>query len=521
MNELLNLNSGMSSVFGSNVAGLGTPLMPQASPQGEEFQDILGLVNNMSLADEQSGVLGDTIDEGSKKLIQDSSLVQMQLAAMQGALAPQVGKQEAVSTKANETLSVGQPASIQKPVETQSLQGIAQEMQMLSQLNLNAKKEALQGEPSQDAVEQWAAAFANNDIKGVVLEKDKPQSKIETRELGSDSIDLVAKANGSLENPNDLAGDLSKVVSLKAQPVQEKTVQGTKANSNEIAKASFESTKIDELARVKLGQDSKTETSDKKSGQGGQEKKPAVMSGQEFILQQGVATKASPSKDGVAALVGAKTLGESSDRRVSPESLNFVAERVEALKAQGGGTLRVDLNPRELGGIQIKVSMARSGLQVELIAERPDTMKMLQASREDLALRLKDISPTKIELGLAREMPQMAMDRMAKATQSAASSQEMLSLRGGDLSKAQATSSDLQNKLQPDFDRGTEARSIFSAAGGQKAEFSANGGGSMNSKQNFESGSQSRSEGEWNRDERREKAQDRWEEFLEGHRKSA
>jgi len=98
------------------------------------------------------------------------------------------------------------------------------------------------------------------------------------------------------------------------------------------------------------------------------------------------------------AIVTASTLGEAGDRRVSAESLNLVADRIESLKARGGGTLKVELNPSDMGAIEIRVTKVGDEVQVRLTAEKPATLEALKASSADLTAKLESLAPSKLEI---------------------------------------------------------------------------------------------------------------------------
>jgi len=513
MNELANLNSGVFSVFGASVAGLGTPVLPGAQPMDGQFQDILGLVNDMSIADEQSGVLNDTVEDGAQELMTNSSLAHTQLAAMQSVLGPQMQSSQAASpTQA--TLIVGQSEAQVAPIETQSLQAF-------SELSFNSKKEALQGQPIQASMEQWAAAIANGDITKVGIEKSAVEGTVTKSPMPTEQVLKLATPDQGFATQESaaLGPEMAKLSKVEAKVGSQ---VGESSERSGFSKAVLPQVQVGVNVVKNSEQESQSNSSGKRDSKSNGEKKGISMSGTDFLLQQSASTPTDSAKESSAVLIGGASLGEMSDRRISPESLNFVAERVDALKAQGGGTLRVDLNPRDLGGIQIKVSMVKSGMKVELLAERPETIQALQASKGDLSLKLNAISPTKLEMGVARDLPQVASEKLAKVTGSVASSQEMLNLRGNEGLKQATHSADSANKIQPDFRDFAKVSesSVATADSSARPDFSSNSGGNMNSKQEADS-EQSRFGQGWNRDERREKAQNRWEEFLDGHRKSA
>jgi hypothetical protein len=76
---------------------------------------------------------------------------------------------------------------------------------------------------------------------------------------------------------------------------------------------------------------------------------------------------------------------KSSDQNV----VDFVSEKVQNLQAAGGGTLRVGLDTKDMGQIEIKVTLRAGRVDVTISGESSELTRQLEASRSELTSKLE------------------------------------------------------------------------------------------------------------------------------------
>jgi hypothetical protein len=146
-----------------------------------------------------------------------------------------------------------------------------------------------------------------------------------------------------------------------------------------------------------------------------------------------------------------ETIGLSQDKRISTEAMNFVGQKVQDLKAIGGGEIRIDLHPKDLGQLEIRVGMNRGKMEVTIEAEKSETLNALQNSSDQLRGKLELIASSDLKL-LAKnpEKPVLARDFSQKVdtslkSSSIGSSQDLMGMRlGAATHKAQAAKGNLE-----------------------------------------------------------------------------
>ena len=88
----------------------------------------------------------------------------------------------------------------------------------------------------------------------------------------------------------------------------------------------------------------------------------------------------------LASAVGSNSLvTKSSDQNV----VDFVSEKVQNLQAAGGGTLRVGLDTKDMGQIEIKVTLRAGRVDVTISGESSELTRQLEASRSELTSKLE------------------------------------------------------------------------------------------------------------------------------------
>ncbi|MEO5666599.1 MAG: flagellar hook-length control protein FliK, partial [Bdellovibrionota bacterium] len=68
---------------------------------------------------------------------------------------------------------------------------------------------------------------------------------------------------------------------------------------------------------------------------------------------------------------------------------DFVSDKVATLQAAGGGTLRVGLDTKDMGQIEIKVTMRAGRVDVKISGESPEITRQLEAGRSELTAKLE------------------------------------------------------------------------------------------------------------------------------------
>lgn len=489
---------------------------------GPAFGNLLDLVSDMQVADEQSPAGADFLNERSSELF-DPKWQDLASGAAQAGIAQVALSKELASGmpakdvgRAVEDLKVSTGGT--KPAQELLIE--AQGLDTLSRADLAAKTQS-HSESNAESARVWAAAIATGDLKSVSLEKEpeiaqaKPETGAAFLTKGAKAEISGAREGLSVSTPSfdrdAKVGQATFGVKTEAPLPSSKAPTAAVTPSAEPEGAKGPAAVVASVG-AKTGSDAGSNSntgsnSGSNANSGSRERpeapegfsrfrsferaestlaKPTVkrsQSGGEFLLNHATADKsAAPA---ATALVGSAALGKTGDRRISPESLDFVADKVDALKSQGGGRLKVEMSPRDLGSIEIRVSVARGQMKVEVLAEKPETLKALHASKAELATKLDQIGPaTSLDMGELRGKTVLSAVREP-------STGDLLGLR---------TNASV-----------AEAPSSGTGTGGLKAL----GGAERSS--DFLSGRDFQQE---QREERRERAMDQWEDLAE-RRKSA
>lgn len=389
--------------------------------KAEEFQSLLDLVAQLEVADSQSvgfdetfqNELGEFPDAGMREV---KALVNQ--AEIMNAI-PNVPL--SLVEQAGQGSTVGQQGLLKQEVlaetvkQNNDLSVSAMELAAISGIKLNANKV---GDFSQkgESVQKWALAMASGDVKAIDLMKDVPDAKlVEARQVAV--IGDLALRNNPVLNEIENAPVEAKLeqVAIKDFQASKRGVLENKVAQEEnnppasILKSSPKvENKLDKLDPVGQSKDFDFRKTDNNPGKSLVEKQELVSSGEsldakKFLLKEQTKTphkvSTSHGSEGLIAasatlnrpvLVGADTLGEPGDRRLEPQAVGVVAEKIDALRAQGGGTLRVELAPEELGAIEIRVTQRASGLVVvKLSAEKSSTREALGASQSDILAQIE------------------------------------------------------------------------------------------------------------------------------------
>jgi len=82
-----------------------------------------------------------------------------------------------------------------------------------------------------------------------------------------------------------------------------------------------------------------------------------------------------------------------------------IASQMEASIQQGRSSLRVQLHPQELGGIDIRFASSSQGVHVTVYAEQASTGRLLEAQLNQLRQSLTDAGVNLAQLNIHHESP--------------------------------------------------------------------------------------------------------------------
>ncbi len=391
----------------------------------------------------------------------------------------------------SEQLKVGQKMPLGESSETQLLNDWA--MNSLGLEAVKQKNAPAQNLPTAFAVSQWAQAVASGDMKSVeVISDEAPKVGGDLAMTGSDVLKWKAepsmvgseRAEKAPERSAILSANLAALRSVEPNKdlIIAKTADAKLMDSKAKPSAEgFVAMVTKDLPQIKNGE---RVLGEKKLSSAQSEISMASepVSAKEFMLknEMGLSDQSSKLAPKTApALVNSTNLGSVEDSRVSHQAVDFVAEKIDALRASGGGTLRVHLDPKDLGSVMLKVSSRGGVAKVEIVAEKAETAALLTQNKSDLFSRLQSSG---IQTQLTVDQGHMSgannSSSLLQAKGAAGmSSFDMMSLdRSGKTSEAQNSSAV----------RSAPSSSDMQAAGG-------------------EGGSDS-----WSRDERREFAREQW-----------
>ncbi len=505
MSDFFNVSmTGMSALL-QGMASSPSPLASAMTPvpTGENgFADLLGLVEDLEIAEGQNGSREEFLSEAASNA-EFPSLRQLESARNESALAlslPLNPTQDlSVATK---PLNVGRaPLGGRETLDAAALSLEAEGMNREALRGL-ASKSATPA-PKGEAVAQWSAALASGDVKSVTIEGVSVASEGSGLERGLLPAAPPALASKPRTERNDRAESalppLAATTADRFSALVEESAPPVASNPEPKLRERSAAPKSDVRETLERGNAPKREVASAEPREMGSKDralttelveefspKGKVRDAKSFLLDradlasEGAHRGEQLSNARMPAVVGAAGLGEGDrDPRVSGESIKFVADRIDQLKAQGGGTIKVELNPQSLGTIEVRVSMSRNQVRVQVSAERPETLKALEAARLDLSSKLNE-GPRAADLEfVARGSTAVVRDALASAD-------SFLDVR--DLS-ANRRASDVQ---------------VTSTSGGSLSSERREGG-------SFDG---------FGREERRENARDQWESVFD-RRKSA
>ncbi len=530
---------GIGSGGSSGLDGL-TGQVPTLSPEGGQFADLLGLVEDIGVADGQSQELLN-FTEGESQKVMDASLQGPQSqAALQSAMGQMMLQKDAGNLK------VGQPPPQGQTAETLVSNVAPLKMMELAALAEQGTQRIPNGETLKpDAVAAWAQAFGSNDVRRLDVETVKAPSLVVSgvdglpRKLQPASEMTVGPASPETQQAETLkalgeAGLFGKNEATDAKSsvrgfARDNARAPAPKNASVEAKDFFMSRNDASPKAAEAAQGARAEFVPAFPGRVAKEKVDgSSQTASDFLTQKSVdfsSSVAKPVTDAALAapvVVGASTLGSADDRRISPQSVQFVADKIDALKQQGGGRLLVELHPKDMGVVELRVTKTRGGeLQVQILAEKPSTLSALQGSQSELKDRLSSIAPVQLEVGTGGTVAggssaasglDAAVASKASRPMASGNSQDMLAVRRSSekpvASEMQRTSGESQ-KISS-----VESMDRLSARVNVATDSPKGTSGSNLAMDRLQRESGANNQG-WDREERREKALDRWEEAFE------
>jgi len=400
--------------------------------QDSTFVNLLDLVSDVQLADSQDPDFDMKFQKLMSENVLDSEIQQFDQAKDQALLEVQMGTsllgnlstvgQISPQTAANATF-VEKNESVAKQDNALAVQDLA----MKSTSLLDAKKSLDNSKVSAESLGQWSHAIANGDLKVVELDGAFEQKLQLSNESTSDlaknlnlrpsSTDAVFEKGNAAQSENFRASDSTRnTKSVQATDVANlEKLHVDKATSSHVEKSPDLETR-DSKGRtessVALHSVSKNSSSDRLESSSDNAKfhenlKSRSMSAQELLLEKGneqsfaqSAAINQPVRENQvpAALSSSSELGTHTDPRISRESLDFVADKIDKLKSQGGGSIRIELAPKEMGSIDVKIGMRGGQLQVQIKADNMVAQNSLNQSKQELLGKLDLIAPAQISI---------------------------------------------------------------------------------------------------------------------------
>ncbi len=400
----------------------------------EQFQNLLDLVSDIDLADGQSPEFPETLDE-SLNGISDSLLQDMKVSQNQSEIS--ILQHQFASSGLNKQLPLAQAPNIGQRVEkpdemnelVSNLTSMSVPLNEMERTAIDLNRQELNRQtdkPKGEAVQMWAAGIATGDITSVdvmaPVAKQIPQTDPKSFEfvLGFKNPGASPQNEGLQKEP------LESQRVLKDPPKVESTTQVSKAievkpvfkiqtespaepvttSTSTKNVGSNEKPQTVQLESFVPANPVKVETSVNQISKTEPNKELKTWESSEFLLKEQTKTAKkiepnsavsdlAPAAAFVAkeSVLGGQGKLATVDNRLSSHSVGFVAEKVQNLVDQGGGQIRVQLNPHNLGSLEIRVSMKPGGgVDVQVRAEKETTRIAFENSKGDLTQKLQQLS---------------------------------------------------------------------------------------------------------------------------------
>lgn len=234
-----------------------------------------------------------------------------------------------------------------------------------------------------EQVTAWSQALASKEIKNVSVETTLDpivrEKLAATQVLASKLPDAELKAENFTEKSNEIVKpELRSKIAVQSEKLDLKT----SAELRDLSQVSAKSAPLQTLAVVpdqpvkSLVSGEKTEKQEPTEAKGSD----SVMA-KDFMLTQMAGSKVTSKGEGIKI----------DETKVSKEISDFVAEKVDQLKQSGGETLRVKMVSSDLGGLDIKVTLRRGLVNVDIRADESASQAVLNASSSQLKERLNKV----------------------------------------------------------------------------------------------------------------------------------
>jgi hypothetical protein len=223
--------------------------------------------------------------------------------------------------------------------------------------------------------------------------------------------------------------------------------------------------------------------------------KPETQEAKDFIFDRGLFVAAGAQGRNVANSQPSETQMSS---KVDAQAIDFVADKVSELQKMGGGTIKIGLDTKDAGQLQIKVSLRGGQVDVQIDATDATLRNELNLKKPELLTSLR----SKVDLG------RVEIASFASATQSS-------QLATGKIQAQQmmASSEVIKNMAGPDLAESFGVRS-FEKSDVMNTTVAASDESSLGS--SLKKDSQG-----FARDQRREQAMGQWANFSDQMKKSA
>jgi len=385
----MGIQSGL--LAGPGITGATTPF----GVQDEGFSDLLQLVESLEIADTESGVLDDVVGQGLDDISAQNNLG-LQAGPLNAGTVLSAdfswnagGHATTLSDATKGSMVADRPSLAQGPATMSELKNSLDTRGLeLEGAKLLKEQSHASPEMSQRALESWSVPLIANEMRSldvgpkslnelerhIEFEKTKP---VLTEEILGFSN--RAKVSEGVPNKiaNSIARDVGENVALKADVLSQKIeANGFQrmlvAQSDNVSSEGLRN--LNSPLKDSLGES-------RPKGQSFSSASLSMMNG------DGLSSWSRVADTSVVSMP--ESLMAPGDTRISSDAINFVSTQVDMLRAKGGGEMVVNLQPRNLGDVRIRVSRDDLGLKVELSAEKEGTLKIFQGSETELRSSLE------------------------------------------------------------------------------------------------------------------------------------
>lgn len=408
MSLLMNLGIGANS----DVTNMSPSV--HGVPQESSF-DLLGFVDLLEVSQGPKSPMGEDLDLLSEELINssvtNSKNLEKNLDSSQellGAMVLQGNAKPTNSMTSNLKIDSKESVGLEADFVTNKISNLdASETLLASDLSLRNDKNFMmnQGFDSrffesantfgnkigEKDIAVWSKAFAANDIKSIDVIEDA-----DTKNFG---IEKQIEANKLLQ-PNSLSelksnkqktqGPIFNQKAKNSEPfVSEAVLNSKKNSSNDTSFEPFVATKNQKIETL-FAKETNTENDQRPKLKTVVEDSSTVAA--DFMLGREVGSESLSlaSKSVSEPLRLATSIGDTSDSRLSDDSVKMLSDKIESLKESSPTTLRVVVNQSESGNIEIRLRKIGSELKVNLKSDSNELNKMLLDSKPDLIAKLSE-----------------------------------------------------------------------------------------------------------------------------------